>query len=70
MRLKATDGYKFQFAASADGTSWTPVGANVTGKNLPPWDRSLRVALTVEGGETAEARFDLFRLVPEMTIKD
>ncbi|HWF19255.1 MAG TPA: family 43 glycosylhydrolase, partial [Verrucomicrobiae bacterium] len=66
LRLTASHGYQFHFAASVDDKNWIPVGENLTGKNLPPWDRSLRVALTVEGGEGAEARFDSFRLTPEV----
>ncbi|HZV36260.1 MAG TPA: family 43 glycosylhydrolase [Verrucomicrobiae bacterium] len=65
LRLTAKDGYQFHFASSTDGVHWLPIGENLTGKNLPPWDRSLRVALTVEGSKTARAEFDSFRLTPD-----
>ena len=64
LRLTTTEGYKFKFAASPDGQHWTSVGDDVLGKGLPPWDRSLRVALVVEGKDQAEARFDSFEFTP------
>jgi beta-xylosidase len=64
LRLVVKDGFQFHFAASADGSTWTPVGESLSGKNLPPWDRSVRIALTVEGNSAAEARFNSFHLTP------
>ena len=69
LRLIARGGFQFQFAASADGKHWITVGDDLTGKNLPPWDRSVRVALTVTGGEQAEAHFDSFRITPTAASK-
>ncbi|MDB6121232.1 MAG: beta-xylosidase [Pedosphaera sp.] len=66
LRLTAKEGYRFQFAASGDSEKWVSVGDDLLGKNLPPWDRSIRVALTVGGNEKAEGRFDSFRLTPIM----
>lgn len=65
LRLIAVGGAEFRFAASTDGKNWTPVGDNLGGKYLPPWDRSIRVALTVDGKEGAEGEFDSFHLVTE-----
>jgi hypothetical protein len=67
LRLTAREGSKFTFAASADGRKWISVGDDLTGKNLPPWDRSIRVALTVEGDKDARAGFDSFSLKPVST---
>jgi beta-xylosidase len=64
LRLTTRGGFKFSFAASADGKEWMSIGDNLTGKNLPPWDRSVRVALTVEGDKDPRASFDFFRLTP------
>ena len=69
LRLTAREGFQFQFAASADGEHWISVGDGLDSKNLPPWDRSIRVALTVTGGEHAEAHFDSFRITPTMASK-
>lgn len=68
LRLTAADGFRFHFLASADGVSWIPIGDNLIGKNLPPWDRSIRVALSVGGTENAGARFDELRIAPTATI--
>ncbi len=64
LRLVANDGFRFHFLASADGKQWIPVGDDLLGKNLPPWDRSIRVAFTVGGAENAEASFDEIRITP------
>jgi xylan 1,4-beta-xylosidase len=64
LRLTARDGFKFRFAASADGINWIPIGNDQLAKNLPPWDRSVRVALTLEGDKDARAGFTMFHLTP------
>ncbi|HZQ45703.1 MAG TPA: xylosidase, partial [Verrucomicrobiae bacterium] len=64
LRLTATEGFRFHFLASSDGVKWLPIGDDLIGRNLPPWDRSIRVALTVGGAENAGARFDEFRITP------
>jgi xylan 1,4-beta-xylosidase len=65
LRYIAKNGSNFQFAASADGEKWTTIGEQLEGKFLPPWDRSVRVALTVGGSATAEAEFTSLRITPE-----
>ena len=65
LRMTASAGHKFTFAASSDGKRWQPVGGNidVEGAYLPPWDRGIRVAL-VAGGENAKAEFRSLRITP------
>jgi beta-xylosidase len=64
LRLTARLGYHFQLAFSSDGQQWLPCGAAADAKNLPPWDRSVRVALTVGGAADAEGYFDEFSIKP------
>jgi xylan 1,4-beta-xylosidase len=64
LRLTANDGHRFQFAASGDGKNWTALGDDLQGKHLPPWDRSIRVALTVGGAEGASGYFTTLRIQP------
>lgn len=65
LRMKVTEGHRYRFAASADGTTWTEVDAELEGDYLPPWDRAVRVALTAGGSAGASARFDSLRITPE-----
>lgn len=67
LRMTASGGHRFQFAVSADGHEWKSVGATLDGDYLPPWDRSIRVALTAGGVENADARFEYFRMEPANT---
>jgi len=62
LRVSATGGRLFKFVASADGQSWMPIGAPQTGDQLPPWDRAIRVGLTVGGTREAIGRFLSFEL--------
>jgi xylan 1,4-beta-xylosidase len=64
VRLTARHGYHFQLAVSADGENWNPCGDAADSKNLPPWDRSVRVALSVGGIANAEGVFDSFSIQP------
>jgi len=64
LRMTATGGNRFQFAVSPDGRDWKTVGETAEGGYLPPWDRSVRVALTVGGVVGAEGRFNSFRITP------
>jgi beta-xylosidase len=66
LRLTAREGHKFHFAASADGRDWNEVGPGIDleGKFLPPWDRGIRIALTVGGTVGASASFDSLRITP------
>ena len=64
LRLTALHGYRFQPAVSPDGQKWIPCGEASDAKGLPPWDRSVRVALTVGGATDAEGTFDSFSIRP------
>lgn len=57
--LRARDGHNFQFSIGGE-----PVGNDLQGKHLPPWDRNVRVALTAGGVENAVAKFDAFVITP------
>jgi xylan 1,4-beta-xylosidase len=71
LRLTANDGHRFRFAASADGKDWVALGDDLQGKHLPPWDRSIRVALTVGGAEKASGHFTTLRIQPTSnTVKN
>ena len=70
LRLTARHGYRFQLAVSADGEKWTPCGEAADAKDLPPWDRSVRVALTVGGNANAEGTFDSFSIKPLETTTE
>jgi beta-xylosidase len=64
LRLTAAEGFRLRFSMSVDGREWTDVGEAVEGRDLPPWDRAVRIALTVGGVKGATARFDWFRMEP------
>jgi beta-xylosidase len=64
LRLTASAGGRFLFEVSPDGDQWQSCGGPVDGKNLPPWDRSVRVALTVGGTAHAKSTFDSFEMKP------
>jgi beta-xylosidase len=68
IRITASEGHKFRFLISADGRAWKDVGGNVDleGEYLPPWDRGVRVALTVGGSQEAEGRFKSFSMEAEL----
>jgi beta-xylosidase len=65
LRMVARKGFVYRFSVSTDGTTWTEVGPELKGDYLPPWDRGVRVALTVGGPPNASARFDLLRITPK-----
>jgi beta-xylosidase len=67
LKLNARDGHKMTFSMSADGQNWQQVApeAPLEGNYLPPWDRGIRVALTVGGGTEAAATFEAMRVVSE-----
>jgi xylan 1,4-beta-xylosidase len=65
LRYVAKNGAEFQFATSNDGEKWISVGEKLIGRFLPPWDRSVRVALTVGGSQNAAAKFSSLRIIPE-----
>jgi hypothetical protein len=65
LRLTASGGSRFRFAVGADGPGgpgWRDVGEPADGGHLPPWDRSVRVALTIAGPAGSEAAFDWLRI--------
>jgi xylan 1,4-beta-xylosidase len=65
LRMTATGGHRFRFATSTNAKEWQNVGEmDVEGQHLPPWDRGIRVALTVGGVEDASAKFDWLRVSP------
>jgi len=67
LRMTATGGSRFRFAVGTDtpeGPRWRPVGNEAEGGYLPPWDRGVRVALTMTGQAGSEARFDWIRIEP------
>jgi regulation of enolase protein 1 (concanavalin A-like superfamily) len=64
LRVTASSGYMFQFEASSDGVTWSPVGGQIDISTVPRWDRGLRVGLTSSRGE---ARFTSFRITPNAT---
>ncbi|MDQ6786364.1 MAG: family 43 glycosylhydrolase [Acidobacteriota bacterium] len=64
LRLTARDGIFYSFAVSRDGKTFQSVGNEQNGDYLPPWDRGVRVALTVGGAENASARFGFLRIEP------
>jgi beta-xylosidase len=58
LRVTGRQGKQYGFSYSLDGRDWKELLANADGQHLPPWDRAVRIALTVGGAEQAEARFD------------
>ena len=69
LRVTARGGSRYQFAVGTDGEHWQSVGQELSGPGLPPWDRGVRIALTVAGAPTAEARFQRFDFVPAPAAK-
>ena len=64
LRMRARDGQRYRFSVSRDGREWKNVGDEVDGSYLPPWDRGVRVALTVGGAHGAAGRFGYLRIEP------
>ncbi len=63
LRMQANGGYEFTFAMSVNGMRWTDLSpAPVRAPHLCPWDRGIRVALTVGGAQDASARFKWMRI--------
>ena len=62
LRLRAAGGNRFRFSASGDDRTWIDVGDPQAGDQLPPWDRSIRIALTVGGGARGAAIFEKFEM--------
>jgi xylan 1,4-beta-xylosidase len=70
LRMTATGGDHFRFAVSRDGRTWNPVGEQMKGEYLPPWDRAVRVALTAGGAGDAAAKFKWFRIAPTKAVRN
>ncbi len=68
LRMNARDGVSYTFAVSTDGRNFKSVGAEQKGDYLPPWDRGVRVAMTVGGAVNASARFGFLRIEPVRRI--
>ncbi|HLX72652.1 MAG TPA: family 43 glycosylhydrolase [Verrucomicrobiae bacterium] len=64
LRLVTHHGFDFQLSTSEDGKTWKNIAGTSDTKDLPPWDRSVRVALTAGGATNAVGEFESFSLVP------
>ncbi|MFN7948029.1 MAG: family 43 glycosylhydrolase [Blastocatellia bacterium] len=64
LRMTASGGNRFRFAISTDGREWKDAGED-EGSYLPPWDLSVRVALTAGGSAGAAGKFDWLRITPQ-----
>jgi beta-xylosidase len=62
LRMKASEGHRFTFAFSMDGSNWTELGHPSEGQYLPPWDRGIRIALVAGGSNTSGAKFTSFNV--------
>ncbi|MCC9135354.1 family 43 glycosylhydrolase [Pontibacter silvestris] len=64
LKLSSENGEQMQFAWSTDGKQWNTLqdADSVDASYLPPWDRGVRVGLTVKGPSAATATFDWFRI--------
>ena len=63
LRMTVRDGHLYRFAVSRDGVNYEPVGTELDGAYMPPWDRGIRVVLTSGGTPTARATFESARIV-------
>lgn len=66
LRFSAAEGRTYRFFARNEAQPWKEIGSAQSGDQLPPWDRSMRVGLTVGGIADAEARFEEFRMEPAL----
>ena len=64
LRIQAAEGRTYRFFARNEAQPWKEIGNAQPGDQLPPWDRSIRVGLTVGGIANAEAVFDQFEMRP------
>lgn len=64
LRLVTRKGDQMEFSWSADGGDWEILneGEPIDASYLPPWDRAVRVGLTVKGKEGESAVFNWFRM--------
>jgi hypothetical protein len=62
LRMRARRGYNFRFEVQT-ASGWTALrAAPLRAAYLPPWDRGIRVALTVGGTRDAQAEFRFLRI--------
>jgi beta-xylosidase len=64
LRMQARHGWQYQFSISEDGKKWAVIDKESDARDLPPWDRSVRVALTAGGAADAEVQFEAFSMEP------
>ena len=64
LRLTVRQGFRIQFSASSHGVKWISLVEPSEAKELPPWDRSVRVALTAGGAPEAVGVFESFVIAP------
>jgi xylan 1,4-beta-xylosidase len=64
LKLTTRDGDQMEFAWSTDGDQWNVLneGEPFDASYLPPWDRAVRVGLTVKGPTDSGADFKWFRM--------
>jgi beta-xylosidase len=67
LQVQAREGHFFQFSYSADGQKWIPVGAELDGASLPPWDLGVRIGLNVASGE---GHFRSFEMKPTVASNE
>jgi hypothetical protein len=65
LRLETSNGYAFTFSWSLDGKRWSVLPGFVRAANLVPWDRGIRIALTLGGCGSAQATFSSFQLLDQ-----
>lgn len=64
LRMQVQDGDQFKFAYRHEGANWVSIGEKQDGKYLPPWDRSIRIGLTVGGSQSAAGKFNFLEIRP------
>lgn len=66
-RIVVRQGNQMEFSWSPDGSQWNVMnaGSPVDSSFLPPWDRAVRIGLTVKGPENSGGGFSWFRMNPE-----
>ena len=65
LKLFTSSGNQMKFAWSTDGANWNFLNEKeaIDASFLPPWDRGVRVGLTVKGPRSTNAAFDWFRII-------
>jgi beta-xylosidase len=67
LKLLVNDGEKYSFSWREEGSDWKPMDVKnnfVNGYYLPPWDRAVRIGLTVKGKDNKTAKFNAFHINP------